>query len=164
MAPFLRSLSVLPDVSSACRVARIGRTRCYEARNTIPAFQQAWDEALELAADLIQRQAHTWITTGVPVRSSRTVTKTKTAANGTVTETVTEEVVSESAERSATLMIFWLKAHYPERYRWSERVEATGIEGGPIRVESLSSIDAQIEELAAELAARGQGDPVPVEE
>lgn len=161
MSPFLRSLSLLPDVSSACRVARIGRTAAYSARNgapdgtkEVPGFAEAWDEALELAADLIQRQAHTWITTGVPIRSSRSVTKRKTAADGSVLETTTEEVVTEGADRSATLMIFWLKAWYPERYRWSERAEITGPDGGPVRIESLSRIDAQIEQLTAELEAR----------
>lgn len=163
MSPFLHSLSLLPDVSSACRISRIGRTAAYDARKSVDGFAEAWDEALELASDFVQRQAHTWITTGVPVRSTRTVTKRKTDRAGNVTETTTEEVVSESAERSATLMIFWLKAWYPERYRWSERIETTGAEGGPIRVESIEEIDRKIAMLAGELAQRAGDEPVPDE-
>lgn len=163
-APFLRSLGLIPDVSSACRSAGVGRATVYRNRDSDGAFRDAWDEALEIARDNVQRVAHNWITVGVPVRSRRTRTVTKTTADGEVT-TTTETIESESAERSSTLMIFWLKAWYPERYRWSERFEATGAEGGPIRVESLDTIDAQIAQLSDELAARAHhaGDPVPDE-
>lgn len=166
MGPFLQALSVLPDVSSACRIARIGRTTAYEARDgvperngkperlPVPGFAEAWEEAVALARDMVVQNAHRWITTGVPVRSVRTKTVRKTDASGSVIETTTETIETEGSERSSTLMIFWLKAWYPERFRWSERVEATGADGGPIRVESLDAIDRQIAELAAELEAR----------
>lgn len=163
MAPFLRSLSLLPDVSSACRIARIARSAAYANREKTPGFADAWDEALELAQDFVLRQAHTWVTTGVPVRSTRTVTKRKLNQAGEILETITETTESESAERSATMMIFWLKAFHPERFRWSERAEVTGAEGGPIRIETLSVIDAQIAKLAAELGDRAGLEPIPDE-
>jgi rRNA maturation endonuclease Nob1 len=53
-------------------------------------------------------------------------------------------------------MIFWLKAHFPDRYRWAERVEATGADGGAIKIASLSETDRQIEVLAAELQSRAR--------
>lgn len=158
--PFLETLTLMPDVSAACRLAGIGRARAYELRGKDTAFSSAWDEALELARDFVQRRAHEWITQGVPVRSVRT--KRKTNAKG---ELIEEEVIETvSSERSATLMIFWLKAWYPDRYRWAERVESTGADGGPLRIESVESIDQQIAALTAEMEARstagvGQDEP-----
>lgn len=163
MAPFLQSLSMIPDVSSACRVATVGRSTVYENRDRNPDFRSAWDEALELCRDLIQRNAHRWITTGVPVKQVKRHTKTKKDAAGNILETIEETFETEGSERSATLMIFWLKAWYPDRYRWSERVEATGADGGPIRVESLDSIDRQIAELEAEIIRRDRYGPVEEE-
>lgn len=158
--PFLRALSVLPDVSSACRLARIGRPRAYQVRREDPEFAGAWDEALEMAHDFVHRQLHTWVTTGVPVRSVRTVTKRKTDRDGNVIDTTTETVETVGAERSAQLMQFWMKAWKPERYR--DRVELTGAEGGPIRIETVDELDAKIAALAAEIEA-GADTPVPVE-
>lgn len=175
MGPFLRSLSVMPDVTSACRIARVGRRTVYDARDGVPArgerearapvpgFAEAWEEALALCRDFIENQVHRWITTGVPVRSVRRVTKTKKGADGKTIESTVEEFTTEGAERSATLMIFWLKAHYPERYRWAERVETTGADGGPVRISAVDDLDRQIAELSAELAARGADEPVPDE-
>lgn len=163
MAPFLRALSLIPDVSSACRVARIGRTRAYGVRTENPEFALAWDESRQLAVDYIDRHIHRWVTEGVPVRSVRTVTKRRTDATGNVIETTTETVETESSERSATLMIFYAKAFNAERYRWTEKAEITGRDGGPIQLESLSTIDRQIEQLSAELATRAGSEPVPVE-
>lgn len=158
--PFLETLTLMPDVSAACRLAGIGRARAYELRSKDAAFSSAWDEALELARDFVQRRAHEWITQGVPVRSTRT--KTKRNAKG---ELIEEEVIETvSAERSATLMIFWLKAWYPDRYRWAERSEVSTPEGGSLRIESVETIDQQIAALTAEIEARrrqgvGQDEP-----
>jgi hypothetical protein len=152
--PFLSALSLLPDISSACRASRIGRATAYRYRDSDQAFRDAWDEALELARDSMQRIARQWATVGVPVRTRRTKRKVK---NGVVIEE--ETIETEAAERSATMMIFWLKAWYPDRYRWSERVETTGAEGGPIRIESLDSIDRQIEKLSEELALSADRTP-----
>lgn len=160
-SPFLRSLSLIPDVSSACRLARIARQTAYDARNSQPDFAAAWEEALAMSFDYIDRHMHTWITTGVPIRTARTVTKRKVDRDGKLIETTSETVETESAERSATLMIFWAKAWNPDRYRWSERAEVTGADGGPLRIESVEEIDRKIAALVAEMEA--SGDPVPDE-
>lgn len=148
---FLASLSSLPDVSAACRIAGIGRKQVYRVRDADPDFDRAWNDALDLARDAVERRAYQWIMTGVPVK--KTVTKKKMKGGVVVEE---ETTTTESAETNATLMIFWLKAHFPDRYRWSERAELTGAEGGPIRVEGLDSIDRQIAELSAELEQRAR--------
>ena len=159
--PFLKSLSLIPDVSAACRVARVSRNHAYRTRNAVPEFARAWLEALELARDFIQRQAHQLATTGLPVHKRRV--RQKFDAEGKVIERIEEEY--DDVERSATMMIFWLKAWYPDRYRWSERHEHTGRDGGPVEVLALSEIDRQIETLRAELEQRAaaDGEPVPVE-
>lgn len=158
---FFRSLSLIPDVSAACRVARVSRDTAYRHQKTNPEFAAAWTEALELARDFIQRQAHQLATTGLPVRKRRV--RTKTDAEGKVIERIEEEY--DDVERSATMMIFWLKAWYPDRYRWSERHEHTGPDGAPVQVTPLSEIDREIAELSALLATRAAaaGAPVPEE-
>lgn len=165
-SPFLESLGLIPDVTSACNGAGVARTTAYKMRDSDPEFAAAWDEALDLARDLVQRVAHQWVTTGVPVKQRKTRTVTKTDEKGKTIETTTTVETSESSERSAALMQFWLKAHYPDKYRFAERVESTGADGGPIRVEAVSAIDAQIEKLSAELNRRAiaaGSPPVPIE-
>lgn len=148
---FLQSLSSLPDVSAACRLAGIGRRHAYKVRDANSDFALAWADALDLAHDAVERRAYQWIMTGVPVKKTVTRKKMKDGV-----EVETETTTTESAETNATLMIFWLKAHFPDRYRWSERAELTGADGGAIKIEPLSAIDRQIEELSAELASRAR--------
>lgn len=158
---FLRSLSLIPSVSAACRLARISRQTAYRNRSEQPAFADAWDEAIELAYDFVERQLHTWITTGLPVGETRTTEQYD--ADGKLVSSTTVTVAK--TDRNATLMMFWLRNWKPDRYREIVRSEHTGEDGAPIRVESISRIDAQIEKLTAELAARGResGAAVPVE-
>jgi hypothetical protein len=148
---FLQSLSVLPNVTAACRTAGISKVHAYRTRDENPAFAQAWTDALEIARDAVERRAYQWIMTGVPVKKQVTKRKLK---NGVVVEE--ETTTTESAETNATLMIFWLKAWMPDRYRWAERVETSGPDAGPIQVESIDRIDRQIAELAAELGDRAK--------
>ncbi len=159
-------MSLIDDASSACRLVGISKQTAYRTREHDPEFAAAWDEAREQARDLVERTAHQWITTGVPVKNVRTRTVTKTNAKGDLIEETTETVETLSAERSATLMIFWLKAHHAERYRFAEKVEHGGTEGSPIRIESVSALDAQIEKLSAELQERAvrAGSPAVPEE
>lgn len=159
MSPFLKALSLLPVPAAACRNARISRKTAYEWRSHHAAFAAAWDEALALARDNTERLAHQLATTGMPVRRKKT--REKVDAQGKVVERVVEEW--EDVERSATMFIFWLKAWYPDRYRWADRWEGSGPAGGPIQIENLESLDAQIAKLHKELADRAKGEPVPKE-
>lgn len=139
MSPFLHSLSRIPDVSAACRVAGVSRTTVYRHKGVgdeegdTPGFADAMEEAESLAQDLVQRTAHTWITTGVPVKSKRVRRKSRINETTGQLEVIEEETIeTESAERSATLMIFWLKAFHPERFRFADKFEHTGADGGPV--------------------------------
>lgn len=153
---FMLSLQSIPNVNAACRMAGISRSRAYATRDELPAFAAAWEDALAIAHDSVERRAYQWIMTGVPVR--RTVKRTRTKVNdkGVMEIVESEETTTESAETSATLMIFWLKSWMPDRYNQPDRHETTGAEGGPIQIESIDHIDRQIAELTAELAARGR--------
>lgn len=156
MSDFLRALAVIPEASSAARAAGVGRATVYTWRDRDPDFAAAWRECLDRAQDGVIRIAHSWITTGVPIRKRTTKTVRRQNADGAM-EVVSEETVeSESAERSATLMIFWLKAYHPDRFRWSERFEHTGAEGGPLRVETVDEIEAEIAALTAEMESRSR--------
>lgn len=163
MSPFLQALAIVPDVTSACRYADVSRQTVYTHRERNADFSSAWDEAYEHARDLVQRTAHSWITTGVPVKRKHTKTVTKTDAKGNVIEQSTTVDETETAERSAQLMIFWLKAFYPDRFRFAEKTEVTGAEGGPVRLESVDKIDREIAELTALLEQRAvaAGSPPP---
>lgn len=169
MSPFLRSLSRIPSVSAACRVAGIGRTTAYRNQKERPEFAEAWRECDELSKDFVERTAHTWATTGVPVKSKRTRRKSRVNDKG-VLEVIEEETIeTESAERSATLMIFWLKAHYPAIYRFADKIETTGADGGPIEFvipkeeadRAIGDFSARVVRLAdarsAKEAADGRG-------
>jgi len=81
-----------------------------------------------------------------------------------IIDETTETVETEAAERYGPMLIFLLKAHFPDRYRWSERIETTGAEGGPIRFESITELDQKIAALHEELRVRAGSDPVPVED
>lgn len=167
MPEFLRVLSLIPNVTAAARQAGITRQTAHEWKGRDDGFSVAWDEALLRARDNVERILHTFATTGLPVkrRKTRTRYETITTPSGVQVEQVAERVEEEweDTERSVTALIFYLKAHYPERYRWSERHEHTGRDGGAIEIENLTRIDAQIAALNAEIAARAGGEPVPEE-
>lgn len=174
--PFLRALAELPDVSSACRASSTSRTAAYRARSgegdtgtgMVPGFAEAWDECLLLARDRLERHAFEFATIGLPVRTRRTVTRTKIDADGAVLETATETTETVSAERSATMLIFMLKANYPDKYRWADRVAVGGgaEADAPIQIETLTGIDRQIAALTEALNQRAiaaGSPPVPEE-
>jgi hypothetical protein len=163
IAPFLRSLSLIPEVTDACKYARVGRTTVYDRRNRDAVFADAWDESQEMAGAFLLRTGHQWATTGVPVKSVRKVTRRKLAADGTVLEVTEETLESDSAERSAMLMKMFLLAYRPDRFRDERKVELTGAEGGPVQIENIEMLDRQIAKLAAELAENAGLEPVPVE-
>ena len=54
---FLRQLSLLPNVSAACRAANIGRSAAYAWKHEDEDFSAAWDEAVEEATDELEQVA-----------------------------------------------------------------------------------------------------------
>jgi hypothetical protein len=54
---FLVVLRMSANVSEACRVCGVSRHGAYDVRNTDPEFARAWDKAVEVAADPLEREA-----------------------------------------------------------------------------------------------------------
>jgi hypothetical protein len=57
-APFIRAMARTGVVSYACKRAKVGRARAYEARQTDPHFAEAWDEAEVIAKEGLEAEAH----------------------------------------------------------------------------------------------------------
>lgn len=103
-AAFLLSLAAYGNVSAAARAVGIDRRTAQKARKEDPAFDEAWAEALEDAADALEEEARRRAVHGV-ARDRGVYYKGELLA----TETV--------VEYSDVLLIFLLKACRPERFR-----------------------------------------------
>jgi hypothetical protein len=150
MRLFLESLSVVPDVSAACRYSGVGRRTAYNWREQLSAFAEAWDEAKQLQRDAFERTVHRWITTGLPVEEER-VDEEFDESGKLVRRRVW---TMRKAVRSERLAELWLKAWYGDRYRVTERGSRDVREQGPIRIPAVEELDRQIEALSAELRSR----------
>lgn len=56
--PFLKALEERFAVSWACDVAGISRKQAYSHREKDPEFAEAWDEALKIAKERLEAEAH----------------------------------------------------------------------------------------------------------
>lgn len=65
MLPFLGVLAESGNVSEACRAVEIARSTAYEARERHAEFAAAWDDALQVAADLLIAEARRRAAKGV---------------------------------------------------------------------------------------------------
>lgn len=137
-AKFLESFRLLGVVQPACQAAGISRATAYRHRESDPVFAAAWDQAEADATDVLERVAHTWATTGVPVRTTATVTRTD--PDGATTTTVT---VTEAAHRSPFLLGLLLKARAPHRFR--ERYEVTTPPVTPVGYDFSKLSDEELE-------------------
>jgi hypothetical protein len=97
---FLEAIRQACNVTSACRLAGIGRRTAYNHREQDETFAARWDEAIEEGCDELEAEARRRAKDGVekPVfwRGQR---------------------VATVQEYSDTLLIFLLKAYRPEKFR-----------------------------------------------
>ncbi len=114
---FLKALARLGNVSDACRKARVPRRTVYNWRDEDPAFAEAWNEALEVATDALEREARRRAVTGTlrPVYQGG-------------------KLVGRIREYSDTLLIFLLKGARPDKYADRVKSEHSGPGGGPVPV------------------------------
>ncbi|MEN6583039.1 MAG: terminase [Armatimonadota bacterium] len=118
---FLDALSKTGIVMKACKAARISRQTVYEHRKNDPEFAAAWNEAIDLAVEAMEAEAH------------------RRAVQGTLKPVFYQgEKCGQIREYSDTLLIFMLKAHKPEKYRDNVKMEVTGKNGGPIETKDLA--------------------------
>jgi len=120
---FLSALRNTGNVSASAKAAGVDRTTAYKAKAASlqtknATFAKGWDEAIEVATDLLEGEARRRAIAGVeePVYYRG-------------------EVVGAVRKYSDTLLIFLLKAHRPEKFREHHSMEHSGPDGGPIPVE-----------------------------
>jgi hypothetical protein len=128
---FCAALRQRGNVQDACEATGIARRTAYQWRSDDTDFAAAWDEALDEAADRMEREAF------------------RRAVEGT-NEPVYHQGQEVGAVRkySDTLLIFLLKAARPEKYRERTETRHTGLT--PDEAKNLPD-----EELAAKLKAKG---------
>jgi hypothetical protein len=97
---FLERLARTGNVSAACKHAKVPRRTAYERRDREVDFAAVWDEAIEIAVEVLELEAR------------------RRAAEGTLRPVFQGgKKCGAIREFSDTLLIFLLKAHRPEKYR-----------------------------------------------
>lgn len=170
---FLDCLREKGNVTAAARLVGIDRATAYRWRDADADFAQAWDDAIEEAADLIELEAHRRAVSGIdePViyqgdvtyvyeRDSQgrvvydTVEREENGLDGktiTVTDRIPRLVLDAQGKPltlskrvySDALMALLLKAHRPDKYRENSKIELNG---------SMSLSAMTEDEIRAELA------------
>jgi hypothetical protein len=96
---FLDYLRKSPNVSKAARAAGYTRQRMYQLRDEDEKFARAWREAADESLDDAEGEVF------------------RRAVKGTLKPVFQKgEEVGKIREYSDTLLMFWLKAHRPDRY------------------------------------------------
>ena len=116
---FLDTLRGTGNVRLAASNADVARQVAYRARDSSAKFRAAWDEALEEARELLEAEARRRAAIGVdePVFYQG-------------------QVVGQIRKYSDNLLMFLLKAHWPEKFRENHAIEHSGPGGGPVKVKT----------------------------
>ena len=118
---FLDTLRITGNVRIAATNADVARQVAYRARDSSATFRADWDEALEEARELLEAEARRRAAIGVdePVFYKG-------------------QVVGHIRKYSDNLLMFLLKAHWPEKFRENVSIDqrVSGRDGGPVKVES----------------------------
>lgn len=106
---FLAALAAVGNVSEAAKAAGVSRAFVYTERKADPAFAALWDDALDGAADVMEREAF------------------RRAVEG-VDEPVFQQgqEIGTIRKYSDTLLIFLLKGARPNKYRERQDVTQSG--------------------------------------
>ena len=140
---FLKALAEYGIVGTACKAAGIGRTMAFQWRQDDPVFASQWNEAVEQATELLEKEA--W-------RRASEGWEKPVFQNGSQVGTI--------REYSNTLLIFLLKALRPDRYRDNAKVEISGPQGGPVALShkiDLSNLSPEEKIALASLARKVRG-------
>lgn len=134
---FLAELAKRGNVSDAAKVAKINRDTANEHRKSDPDFAEQWADALEQAADVLEREAFRRAHDGV----LEPVFGRDDGPNAGTVE------VGKILKYSDTLLIFLLKGARPEKYR--DKHEIVGKGGGPV----VTTVREVIVEMPSDRAA-----------
>lgn len=121
---FVAALAKSPNVSAACKRAKVSRSWAYAQRDLDADFAAAWDEALEMGLDAAEGELY------------------RRAVKGVLEPVFYQgEIVGHIRRPSDTLLMFLLKSHRPETYRDTVRSEVTGANGGAVKTEQTTKHD-----------------------
>ena len=119
---FLDTLRGTGNVRLAASNAGVARQVAYRARDSSPTFRDAWDEALEEARELLEAEARRRAAVGVeePVYYKG-------------------QVVGMIRKYSDNLLMFLLKAHWPDKFRENVSIDqrVSGSDGGPVKTQHV---------------------------
>ena len=119
---FLDTLRGTGNVRLAASNADVARQVAYRARDSSATFRADWDEALEEARELLEAEARRRAAIGIdePVFYKG-------------------EVVGHIRKYSDNLLMFLLKAHWPEKFRENVSIDqrVSGSDGGPVKTEHV---------------------------
>jgi hypothetical protein len=107
----------------ACTASSVPRRTAYQWRSDVPEFAAAWEEALDEAADRMEREAF-----------RRAVEGVEKPVFGSMGQGLGSGEVGRVREYSDTLLIFLLKAAKPEKYRERSEARMSGEGGGAITI------------------------------
>jgi hypothetical protein len=131
---FLTELRQTGNVTASCEAAFVDRHAAYSERRRNQEFAAAWEEALEIAIERMEREAHRRAVDGTVEPVFGRVDKYQDGQIGTI------------RRYSDTLLIFLLKAHRPDRYRERYDLHHSGsIQQTPMDLSRLS--DDELEQL-----------------
>lgn len=111
---FLAVLAQRANVSRAAEVAGVHRNTAYDLKYRDPAFDIAWQDAVDHAVDALQESAWNDAVSGIK-------RKKFTPGGKPIIDPETKQQYFEQ-ETSVPLKIFLLKAHRPDVYRDNPRV------------------------------------------
>lgn len=136
LTAFCAALAETCNVGRACNAVGISRQTAYNWREDDAEFAQAWARAVKAGLLALEDEAHRRAFEGV------------------------DEPVFHKGDQcgsvrkySDTLAIFLLKAHDPDKYRESSRMELTGANGGPVQISDAERA-AKVAAILASAQAR----------
>ncbi|MGI6078462.1 MAG: hypothetical protein ACOYCB_09950 [Fastidiosipilaceae bacterium] len=139
---FLAVYSEAGNISQAAELANVNRCMHYTWMEKSEVYREAFEEAMEKAADRLEQEAR------------------RRAVNG-VSEPVfyKGEQCGTIQRYSDTLLIFLLKGVRPEKYRERFGHEITGKDGGPIEMRKYGKLsNEELDRILAERLAEVQKD------
>lgn len=138
---FIEVLRSTCNVSLACKEIGFSRTRVYELRKLDTRFAEEWDEAEQIAADILEEEAWRRGVHGIekPIMHDG-------------------KLVGVVKEYSDHLLIALLKAHRPEKFSDKPR---TSIESGLLMVETRVILRKRHEREASRFVANAESAQLP---
>ncbi len=131
---FLKALAETGSVATSAALAGTSRTRVYELRKADPDFASAWEDAEEIAADRLEKEARRRAVKGVeePLVSAGKLVRDENGQPITV------------RRYSDNLLLALLKAHRPPRRERSMRLSTAPLQSAADAAAAMASMAAAV--------------------